>query len=156
VAVAGIIDGIWFSAVRSSRHARRFAGAGCVVAAIVCALALATVVTSDSSASVVDCPGGAFPAPAPGPAPLLNAALLCGAAPSLQGVPPMLTGSALFAASDSQIEALRRLEASAAQDAVIDHGLSVSSQHISSTDTAAAQTWGRATALAELWGILLQ
>ena len=71
-----------------------------------------------------------------GPAPLLNVLALRGTNP-------------LYAATSAQQASLAALEQQAVDDTVSDHGLA-------STDTAAAQTWGRGAAEGELWALLTQ
>jgi hypothetical protein len=84
------------------------------------------------------------------PAPLINEAALHTAVPTyLQGATIPGTSTDIFAATSDEQSALHDLEADAVKDLIADH-------HLASTDTAAAATWGRPAALAELWGLLLK
>ena len=109
--------------------------------ALVALVALVTVLPSSS-------PADAAPPP---PAHLFNLDLLDGAQPPVEGFPPIGTAAPtnIFQASLGEKDVLLRFERQAVQDTVRDHGLS-------SSDSSAAQTWGRSTALAELWALILQ
>jgi hypothetical protein len=54
----------------------------------------------------------------------------------------------LYAASPAQLEALHAFERQAVENALRDH-------HLPASDTAAMRSWGRAAALAELWGLVV-
>ncbi len=129
-----------FSARRSRSLAVRFAFAvrlGVVVVAALLWLGLA--VGRASAASPEPIPTCTSSIPNCTPPPLLN---------NTELAPFGFGPERLYAATPAQLAALHALERQAVENTLRDH-------HLPAGDTAAVRSWGRAAALAELWGLVV-
>ena len=108
-----------------------------VVVALVC---LGLAVSRASAASPAPIPTCTSSIPNCTPPPLLNQTEL---------TPIRVGPQRLYAATPEQRASLHALEQKAIQDTLRDH-------HLPPGDAAAVQSWGRADALAELWGLVVQ